>query len=131
MVSNEPGVYLMKDAGGKVIYVGKARNLKKRLISYFKKTGRLDIKTGVLVKKISFFETILTGTEKEALILEATLIKRYRPRYNVILKDDKRYPSLRIDVNTLFPNLSVVRKIKKTAPCILALFLPLMLFARR
>jgi len=113
LVSQEPGVYLMKDAGGKVIYVGKARNLKKRLITYFKQPGRLDIKTGVLVKKISFFETILTGTEKEALILEATLIKRYRPRYNVILKDDKRYPSLRLDLNTPFPNLSVVRKIEK------------------
>jgi len=113
MVSNEPGVYLMKDAGGKVIYVGKARNLKKRLGSYFKTTDQLNIKTGVLVKKISTFETILTGTEKEALILEATLIKRYRPRYNVILKDDKRYPSLRLYVNTPFPNLSVVRKIKK------------------
>ena len=113
MVSSEPGVYLMKDAGGDVIYVGKAGNLKKRLASYFTRPVRRDIKTGVLVKKISTFETIITGTEKEALILESNLIKRYKPRYNVILKDDKRYPSLRLDLKSPYPNLSTVRKIKK------------------
>jgi excinuclease ABC subunit C len=72
-----------------------------------------DIKKGILVKKISNFETILTGTEKEALILESNLIKRYRPRYNVILKDDKRYPCLRLNLTNPYPNLTVVRKIKK------------------
>ena len=113
VVSSEPGVYLMKDAGGDVIYVGKAGNLKKRLISYFTRPGQLDIKTGVLVKKISTIETIITGTEKEALILESNLIKRYKPRYNVILKDDKRYPSLCLDIKSPYPNLSIVRKIKK------------------
>ena len=117
MVSSEPGVYVMKDAEDRVIYVGKARNLKKRLASYFtrSRTGSLhpDIKTGILVKKISNFETILTGTEKEALILESNLIKRYRPRYNVILKDDKRYPCLRLNLTNPYPNLTVVRKIKK------------------
>lgn len=117
-VSTDPGVYLMKNAKGDVIYVGKAGNLKKRLGSYFKnsgfkKSGPLDMKTGVLVKKISTFETIVTGTEKEALILESNLIKRYMPRYNVILKDDKRYPSFRIDAKSRFPNITVVRKIKK------------------
>ena len=110
-VTNEPGVYLMKDASGAVIYIGKARNLKKRLSSYFKNSGRLDIKAGVLVAKIDDFETIITGTEKEALILESNLIKKHKPRYNVILKDDKRYPSLRIDLNEEFPNFSIVRKI--------------------
>ncbi|MGD9384285.1 MAG: excinuclease ABC subunit UvrC [Desulfobacterales bacterium] len=116
-VSSGPGVYVMKDAEDRVIYVGKARNLKKRLASYFTRarTGPLhpDIKTGILVKKISNFETIITDTEKEALILESNLIKRYRPRYNVILKDDKRYPSLRLNVTNPYPNLTVVRKIKK------------------
>jgi len=112
-VSSEPGVYLMKNAGGEVIYVGKAANLKKRLASYFTGPGQADMKTGILVKKISTFETILTKTEKEALILESNLIKRYKPRYNVILKDDKRYPSLRLDSNVPYPNLAVVRKIKK------------------
>lgn len=111
-VPSEPGVYLMKDAGGKVIYVGKARNLKKRLISYFANSKQLDMKTEVLVKKVSTFETIITGTEKEALILESNLIKRHRPRYNVILKDDKRYPSLRLDIKSPYPNLTIVRKIE-------------------
>ena len=115
---NDPGVYLMKDAEGKVIYVGKAKNLKKRLASYFKESGQkeskqIDLKTKVLVKNVSSFDTIITRTEKEALILESNLIKRYRPKYNVILKDDKRYPSLRIDVKSQYPSLTIVRKIEK------------------
>ncbi len=107
---SDPGVYLMKDDTGTVIYVGKAGNLKKRLSSYF--TGTLDIKTKVLVNRISTFETIITSTENEALILESNLIKRHRPRYNVILKDDKRYPSLRLDIKNPYPCISIVRKIK-------------------
>jgi excinuclease ABC subunit C len=110
-VSQEPGVYLMKDASGKVIYVGKARNLRKRLASYFKPSGQLNVKAGILSAKISDIETIITRTEKEALILESNLIKRHKPRYNVVLKDDKRYPSLRIDLNDPYPNFSIVRKI--------------------
>ena len=112
-VPPKPGVYLMKDAGGEVIYVGKAKNLRKRLAAYFTRPGQLDMKTGVLVNKISTYETILTGTEKEALILESSLIKRYKPRYNIDLKDDKRYPSLRLDITIPYPNLVIVRKIKK------------------
>lgn len=112
-VSTRPGVYLMKDENGAIIYVGKAKNLKKRLAAYFKSADRMDLKTGVLVRKIAAFETILTETEKEALILESTLIKRHRPRYNVILKDDKRYPSLRIDIKGSFPRLEIVRKPRK------------------
>jgi excinuclease ABC subunit C len=110
-VTGEPGVYLMKDASGTIIYIGKARNLKKRLASDFKNSGRLDIKAGILVDKIDDIETIITGTEKEALILESNLIKKHKPRYNVILKDDKRYPSLRIDPSEKYPNFSIVRKI--------------------
>ena len=113
MVSSEPGVYLMKDAAGKIIYVGKATNLKKRLSSYFSKPVHTDMKTGVLVKKIAEFETIITASEKEALILESNLIKKYKPKYNVILKDGKRYPSLRIDIKSDYPNLAIVRKIAK------------------
>jgi len=109
--ANEPGVYLMRDAEGTVIYVGKARNLKKRLSSYFKPSGHRDVKAGILVDKIDAVDTIITATEKEALILESNLIKKHRPRYNVILKDDKRYPSLRIDLNEKYPNFSIVRKI--------------------
>jgi len=115
---NDPGVYLMKDAEGKVIYVGKAKNLKKRLSSYFKESSQkesrqIDLKTRVLVKKVLSFDTIITRTEKEALILESNLIKQYRPRYNVILKDDKRYPSLRLDIKSQYPSLNIVRKIEK------------------
>jgi excinuclease ABC subunit C len=110
-VTNEPGVYLMQDTDGDVIYIGKARNLKKRLASYFKNSGPPDIKINILVNKINDFETVITRTEKEALILESNLIKRHKPRYNVVLKDDKRYPSLRIDLNEKYPNFSIVRKI--------------------
>ncbi|MEA1901771.1 MAG: excinuclease ABC subunit UvrC [Thermodesulfobacteriota bacterium] len=110
---NDPGVYLMKDAEGKVIYVGKAKNLKKRLSSYFKQSRPINLKTRVLVKKVSSFDTIITRTEKEALILESNLIKQYKPRYNVILKDDKRYPSLRLDIKSQYPSLNIVRKIEK------------------
>jgi excinuclease ABC subunit C len=112
-VPAEPGVYLMKDSGGAILYAGKAQNLKKRLASYFSKTSRLDVKTEVLINKIVDFETIITASEKEALILESNLIKRYKPRYNVVLKDDKRYPSLRLDLEHLYPKLSIVRKIRK------------------
>lgn len=112
-VSSRPGVYLMKNADGQVLYVGKARNLKKRVSSYFAPPIRHSLKTAVLVKKINRFETIVTATEKEALILEATLIKRYRPKYNVTLKDDKRYPSLRLNVKDEYPHLQIVRKLHK------------------
>jgi len=110
-VGSEPGVYLLKDAAGNIIYVGKARDLKKRLAAYFKNTGHTDIKTGMLVKKIADIDTVITRTEKEALLLESNLIKRYRPRYNVVLKDDKRYPSLRLDLNEAYPSFTIVRKI--------------------
>jgi excinuclease ABC subunit C len=113
MTAHGPGVYLMKDGVGKVIYVGKARNLRKRLSNYFLKSAVNDVKTNVLVKHIVSFETIVTATEHEALILESNLIKRHRPRYNVILKDDKRYPLLRLDVASPYPVLTVVRKVQK------------------
>jgi len=120
-VSSSPGVYLMKDVKGELIYVGKAGNLKKRISSYFSGSGHnvgatpcgcpeLNMKTGLLVKKIADFETILTRNEHEALLLESNLIKEYKPRYNVILKDDKRYPSLRLDITNPYPNLTMVRK---------------------
>ncbi|MGD2021642.1 MAG: excinuclease ABC subunit UvrC [Desulfobacterales bacterium] len=109
--AHEPGVYLLKDAEGTIIYIGKARDLRKRLSAYFKNSGHTDMKTGVLVKKIVDFDTILTGNEKEALILESNLIKRHRPRYNVVLKDDKRYPSLRLNLQEDYPSFTIVRKI--------------------
>ena len=108
---HEPGVYLLKDENNVIIYIGKARDLRKRLAAYFKNSGHADMKTGVLVHKIFDFDTIITRNEKEALILESNLIKRYRPRYNVVLKDDKRYPSLRLDLQEKYPGFSIVRKI--------------------
>ncbi len=112
-VSSNPGVYRMKDIDGQIIYIGKARNLRKRLASYFRNAKQWDMKTDILVKKVSSFDIIITRTEKEALILESNLIKRYKPRYNVVLKDGKRYPSLRLDPNNPYPNLTIVRKPQK------------------
>lgn len=113
LVSTGPGVYRMKDKEEKIIYVGKAKNLRKRLISYFRREEYTDIKTGILVKKIAGFDTVVTKTEQEALILEATLIRKHKPRYNVILKDDKRYPSLRIDIREDFPTVTIHRKVTR------------------
>ena len=110
MAPTGPGVYLMKDRHGEILYIGKAISLKKRLASYFNRPVLPDPKTAVLVKKIVTFETIVTETEKEALILEANLIKRHRPQYNIDLKDGKRYPSLCLDTAHPYPNLSMVRK---------------------
>ncbi len=111
-IPTAPGVYLFKDRQAKILYVGKARNLKKRVRSYFHAGRPHDPKTRVLLTKAVSLETIITHTEQEALILESNLIKRHRPRYNVVLKDDKRYPSLRLDLRQSFPNLTIVRKIK-------------------
>lgn len=110
--TTDPGVYIMRDDQGTILYVGKARNLRKRLQSYFQRQRPHDPKTKLMLSKVREFETIITHTEKEALILESNLIKRHRPRYNVVLKDDKRYPSLRLDPAETYPNLSIVRKIK-------------------
>ncbi|MBW1813068.1 MAG: excinuclease ABC subunit UvrC [Deltaproteobacteria bacterium] len=113
--SSEPGVYLFKDKQNNILYIGKARNLKKRLASYFKTSSLkgMGTKTGVLINKIAEFDTIITKTEKEALILESTLIKKHKPIYNIYLRDDKQYPSLKLDIQNIYPHLSVVRKLKK------------------
>ncbi len=108
----DPGVYLMMDKSGTIIYVGKAGNLRKRLASYFTRESGHDLKTALLIKKIRDFKLMVTSTEHEALILESTLIKKHRPRYNVVLKDGKNYPCLKIDTAQPFPALEVVRKIK-------------------
>jgi excinuclease ABC subunit C len=106
-----PGVYLMKGVDGQVLYVGKARSLRKRLAAYFKSSAHCDSKIDALVGRIADIEIIVTRTEKEALILESNLIKRHRPRFNVVLKDDKRYPSLRLDLQEDYARFTVVRKI--------------------
>ncbi|WP_407424272.1 excinuclease ABC subunit UvrC [Methanobrevibacter sp.] len=108
---NKPGVYIMRDDAGTIIYVGKAKNLVKRVKSYFRE--KLDRpKTQILMSHFDSLEYIVTNSEKEALILEATLIKKHRPRYNVQLKDDKRYPYVKI-TNEKFPRLIITRDIAK------------------
>ena len=109
----QPGVYLMKFSPETVIYVGKAKNLRSRVRSYFKNSTETSLKAQMLRAGTSDIEWIITDTEKEALILESNLIKKYRPRYNVILKDDKSYPFLRLSLGEQFPRLSVCRKVKK------------------
>ncbi|MBW1888853.1 MAG: GIY-YIG nuclease family protein [Deltaproteobacteria bacterium] len=108
-----PGVYLFKDSSDKVIYIGKAKNLKKRVLSYFKPSGGLSHKTQLMMRRAQGLDYILTATENEAFILEDSLVKRHMPRYNIILRDDKRFPCLRLDVEDTYPRLNIVRKIKR------------------
>lgn len=108
-----PGVYLFKGVDGGVIYVGKARDIKKRAGSYFRSDAQGSIKTKALMEKAADLEYVVTSTEKEALLLEASLIKKHRPRYNVILRDDKNYPALRIDPRDPYPRIDVVRRFQK------------------
>mgnify|MGYP001484210355 FL=1 len=110
LLPDQPGCYLMKDRQGTVIYVGKAKKLKNRVRSYF--TGTHDGKTQALVNEIEDFEYIITSSEIEALLLEINLIKQYDPKYNVMLKDDKSYPYIKI-TNEKYPRLLITRKVKK------------------
>ena len=110
LVPELPGSYQMKDKDGIIIYVGKAKNLKRRLRSYFTRT--VTGKTKVLVDNIADFEYIVTDSELESLILEITLIKKYNPKYNVLLKDDKSYPYIEF-TNEKFPTLKIIRSIKR------------------
>ena len=110
---SSPGVYLLKDRGEKIIYVGKGKDLRKRLRSHLSGRKHDSPKTKVLLSKVEDFEVILTSTEKEALILESNLIKRHRPRYNVILRDDKRFLALRLDPEEEYPSLTLVRRIRR------------------
>ena len=110
VLPEKPGVYLMHDASGKVIYVGKAVVLKNRVRSYFRNLASHTPKVKAMVAKIAEIETIVTYSEVEALILECNLIKKYRPRYNISLKDDKTYPYLKVTLQEDFPRLYVTRR---------------------
>lgn len=107
-----PGVYIMKDHDGEIIYIGKAVSLKNRIRQYFRSTGHAG-KVGVMVTKVADFEYILTDNEVEALILESNLIKKHRPKYNVLLKDDKHYPFIMITIGEEYPRILLTRKIRK------------------
>jgi len=113
MLPDKPGVYLMKNSLGEIIYVGKAKILKNRVKQYFQKSKNHSEKVLAMVKNISEFEYIVTDSEMEALILECNLIKKYRPRYNILLKDDKNYPFIKITMNEEFPRVFVVRNLVK------------------
>lgn len=109
----KPGVYLMKNQRGEVIYVGKAVVLKNRVKQYFQSSRNMDAKVRAMVSHIEEFETIVTDTEMEALILENNLIKEYKPPYNILLRDDKTYPYLKVTLNEYFPRVIKVRKVEK------------------
>ncbi len=109
---DRPGVYLMRNDAGDVIYVGKALSLKNRVRSYFGAPASLEPKTRRLVQNIVDFEFIVTTSEQEALILEATLVKQYQPYYNIRLKDDKHYPYLKVDLADPWPRVYITRRVE-------------------
>jgi excinuclease ABC subunit C len=113
LLPETPGVYLFKDAGGAVLYVGKAGNLRSRVRSYFLESRWIDAKTGSLAREIADLETILVGNEREALALEHNLIKQYRPKFNVMLRDDKTYPYIKFTAAEKYPRVYFTRRIKK------------------
>ncbi|MDQ5846209.1 MAG: excinuclease ABC subunit UvrC [Acidobacteriota bacterium] len=117
------GVYLYKDSAGKIIYIGKAKRLRSRVRSYFQ-ARPFDRKTDALVRQIADVEVIVTDNEVEALILEATLTKKHKPRYNVNLKDDKSYPHLKLTINEPFPKAVITRRIQKDGALYFGPFLP-------
>ena len=106
----EPGVYLMHDSAGTIIYVGKAKKLRNRVSQYFQDTASHTPKTRMMVSKIDHFDVIVAASEFEALVLECSLIKRHMPKYNILLKDDKGYPFIRIDLRDSYPELSLSNK---------------------
>ncbi|NLU36214.1 MAG: excinuclease ABC subunit UvrC [Clostridiales bacterium] len=109
---DQPGVYIMKDNKGRIIYIGKAVSLKNRVRQYFRSTGHTG-KVGAMVANVADFEYILTDSEVEALILESNLIKKHRPKYNILFKDDKHYPFIKVTTGEEFPRILMTRRIKK------------------
>ena len=110
---DRPGVYMFKDAGGEILYVGKAKSLRSRVRSYFREAGPTHPRTVRLLERVADFDILSTDSEIEALILEANLVKEHKPRYNVSLKDDKRYPYIKVTTNEPFPRMLVVRRMRK------------------
>src|SRR5205085_1877092 len=109
----QPGVYLYKNADGKVIYVGKAKSLKARVRSYFLEAAAADAKTGSLLREAVDVEYIIVDNEKEALALENNLIKQKQPRFNILLRDDKTYPYVKLTVGERYPRVYVTRRLRK------------------
>jgi excinuclease ABC subunit C len=113
LLPESPGVYLFRNAGGTVLYVGKAASLRARVRSYFLESSWVNAKTGSLAREIADLETILVGNEREALALEHNLIKQHRPKFNVLLRDDKTYPYIKFTASEKYPRVYFTRKIKK------------------
>ncbi len=108
-----PGVYLMKDNAGQIIYVGKSKLLKNRVSQYFMQSKNHTTKTLAMVANVADFDYMITDTEVEALVLECNLIKKYRPKYNILLKDDKQYPYIKISIQEEYPKITMTRKVLK------------------
>ncbi|SVE54608.1 uncharacterized protein METZ01_LOCUS507462, partial [marine metagenome] len=112
-VPNLPGIYIMKDSRGGILYIGKAKSLNTRVRSYFQKSRHMPARARIFTDKVRDIKFLTTSTEAEALILESNFIKKHQPRYNVLLKDDKHYPYIRLTTQEQFPRLEVVRRVKK------------------
>jgi len=123
-VPDRPGVYLYKDAKAQIIYIGKAASLRSRVRSYFQDSRTRDPKTDALLVQIRDLEYIVTTNELEAMILESTLVKKHRPRYNIILRDDKHYPFLKLTTNEDFPRLVVARRVQPDGAAYFGPFYP-------
>jgi excinuclease ABC subunit C len=108
-----PGVYVMRGAAGRILYVGKAKSLPERVRSYFQPGGRLSPKTAAMVAQVEDIEYLVTGSELEALILENNLIKKHRPKYNIVLRDDKHYPFIRLATQDAYPRPEIVRRVAR------------------
>ncbi len=121
---DRPGVYLYRDAKGQVLYVGKAASLRGRVRSYFQESRPRDAKTDALVRQIADLEYVVTDNELEALMLEANLVRRHRPRYNIVLRDDKHYPFLKLTTNEEFPRLLVARRVQDDGAAYFGPFYP-------
>jgi excinuclease ABC subunit C len=124
LLPESPGVYLFKDAVGTVLYVGKAASLRSRVRSYFLESSWVNAKTGSLAREIADLETILVGNEREALALEHNLIKQYRPKFNVMLRDDKTYPYIKFTASEKYPRVYFTRRIKKDGSLYFGPFFP-------
>jgi len=123
-IPTSPGVYLHKDSSGKIVYIGKAKNLRSRVRQYFQSDRLQDIKTRELVRRIADVEFIVTDSEVEALILESTLVRQHQPRFNYKLKDDKSYPHLKLTINEPFPKVIITRRIQRDGALYFGPFLP-------
>jgi excinuclease ABC subunit C len=130
LLPDSPGVYIFKDAGGAVIYVGKATSLRSRARSYFLESRWVDAKTGSLAREIADLDTMVVDNPREALALEHSLIKRYRPKFNVLLRDDKTYPYIKLTASEKYPRVYFTRRVKKDGSLYFGPFFPASL-ARR